>query len=56
MRVSVSRTIYEKSLSPTHYIFLTNILQTVESGSKEPEHNMGSTVRWGDKVRNFPEY
>jgi hypothetical protein len=45
MSITAGRTIFEKSLSLTHYVFLP----TVESGSREPEHSMGSTVAWRDK-------
>jgi len=40
MRIATGRRISKKPPFLTHYVFFTNILQTVESGSKEPEHNM----------------
>jgi hypothetical protein len=52
MRVTTGRAIFENSPSTIHYVFL----QTVESGSKESEHNMGSSAPWGITARNFPYY
>jgi hypothetical protein len=49
MRTTTGRTIFEKPPFLIYPVFFTNILQTVESGSKEPEHNLGSAVLRSDK-------
>ena len=49
MRITTSRTIFEKPPFLAEDLFFTNISLTVESGSEEPEHNMGSSVPWGDE-------
>jgi hypothetical protein len=46
MRIAFGRTVFEKSPFLTRYVFF---FQIVETGSKEPEHNMGPTVPWSDK-------
>ena len=37
MRITIGLTIFEKPPFLAHSVFFTNILQTVESDSKEPE-------------------
>ena len=49
MRIAIGLKIFEKPPFFAYSVFFTNILQTVESGSKEPGYNLGSAVPWVDK-------
>jgi hypothetical protein len=53
MRTTTGRTIFEKPPLITHPVFFTNILHTVESGSKNQRRTFDQVCPGVTRVRNF---